>query len=334
MKSFSRRHYRSPLFCLNSRRGTANRSFVLWIGLSLLVLATGAYVFLSNSKEPPSVRKASAGNMCPTSLPKPIEQSPTNAIAKDRQSSEAEGTSDLWQKIQHTMQVERVHHSGDDRIEERSIARKDSSKVKRLLKELRGQGLRGEALYAAAEEQLVAAYGPGVLRMLDGYRRLEEEVAKEDLDAMTPEERFDYLHQARQVAFGEETAHMLFFKDEARDRYYFDERALREDPDLSEEMKEEGIRELRKKLRVDLASQGTSIQFADERLQALEEKLRERYGESVESMTPEERDQAVWDLYSEEMPPEIMQRIKEIKSSWAERAYGKQVLHSEEQGIY
>jgi hypothetical protein len=304
------------------------------VGLTLLVLATGSYVFLNNSKEPPSVEKASAGNICTTSLHKPIEQSPTNAIARNQQSPEVEGTRELWQKIQHTMRVERVHHSGDEKMEERSIARKYSLKVRRLLKELRGQGFRGEALYAAAEDQLVAAHGPGVLKMLDGYRQLEEEVAKEDLEAMSPEERFDYLHQARQVAFGEETAHMLFFKDEARHRYYFDERALREDPDLSEEMKEDRIRELRKKLRVDLASQGTSIQFADERLQALEERLRERYGESVETMTPEERDQAVWDLYSEEMPPEIMERIREIKDSWAERAYSKQLLHSEEQGIY
>lgn len=317
MKSSSRRHYRSPLFCLNSGRGTANRSFVLWIGLTFLVLATGSYVFLSNSKEPPSVGKASAGNMRSTSLPKPIEQSPTNAIAKTRQSSEVEGTIDFWQKIQHTLQVERVHHSGDEKIEERSIARKDSRNVRRLLKQLRGQGFRGEALYAAAEEQLLADYGPGVLKMLDGYRQLEEEVAKEDLDAMTPEERFDYLHQARQVAFGEETAHMLFFKDEARDRYYFDERALREDPDLSEEMKTERIQALRKQLKVDLASQGTTIQFADERLQALEERLRERYGESVETMTPEERDQAIWDMYSEELPPEIMERIQKIKNRLA-----------------
>jgi len=317
MKSSSCRHYRSSLFCLNPRRGMAGRSFVLWIGLTLLVLATGSYVLLSNSKEPPSVEKASAGNMCVTSLSKPIEQSPTNAIAKNRQSSKVEGTSDLWQKIQHTMQVERVHHSGDEKIEERSIARKDSSKVKRLLKELRGQGLRGEVLYAAAEEQLVAAHGPGVLRMLDGYRRLEEEVGKEDLDGMNPEERFEYLHQARREAFGEEMAHMLFFKDEARERYYLEERSLQEDPDLSEEMKTERIQELRKQLKVDLASQGTTIQFADERLQALEERLRERYGESVETMTPEERDQAIWDMYSEELPPEIMERIEKIKNRLA-----------------
>jgi len=223
----------------------------------------------------------------------------------------------LWQQIQQAMQVERIHHSGDESRRERSVARRDSSKVKRLLTELRGRGLRGEALYAAAEEQLMAAHGPGVLKMLDGYRRLEEEVAKEVLDGMNPEERFEYLHQARREAFGEEMAHMLFFKDEARERYYLEERSLREDPDLSEEMKAERIQELRKQLKVDLASQGTTIQFADERLQALEERLRERYGESVETMTPEERDQAIWDMYSEELPPEIMERIQKIKNRLA-----------------
>jgi hypothetical protein len=241
-------------------------------------------------------------------------QLPTHANSESRQPSGVEETSDLWQQIQQAMQVERIHHAGDERRRERSIARRDFSRVKRLLKELRGQGLRGEALYAAAEEQLMAAHGPGVLKVLDGYRRLEEETDKQDLDRMSPEERFEYLHQARRDAFGEEMAQMLFFKDEARERYYLEERSLQEDPDLSEEMKAERIQELRKQLKVDLASQGTAIQFADERLQALEERLRERYGESVETMTPEERDQATWDMYSEELPPEIMERIEKIKN--------------------
>jgi hypothetical protein len=244
-------------------------------------------------------------------------QLPTHAISESRQSSGVEGTTDLWQQIQQAMQVERIHHSGDERRRERSIARRDFSKVKRLLREFRGQGLRGEALYAAAEEQLVAAHGPGVLKMLNGYRRLEEEADEQDLDRMSPEERFEYLHQARREAFGEEMAHMLYFKDEARERYYLEERSLREDPDLSEEMKGERIQELRKQLKVDLASQGTTIQFADERLQALEERLRERYGERVETMTPEERDQAIWDMYSEELPPDIMERIEKIKNRLA-----------------
>jgi len=316
-KCFPCRHGWSPLSCLHSRRGTAKRPFVLWIGLTLLILATGSYFFLNDSKEPPAVGRASAGNMCSTSLPKPTEQLSTNVISKNRQRSEIQGTSDLWQKIQRAMQVERIHPSGDERRRERGIARRDYSGVKRLLKELRGQGLRGEALYTAAEEQLVAAHGPGVLRMLDGYRRLEEEVAKEDLDGMSEEERFEYLHQARRDAFGEEMAHMLFFKDEARERYFLEERSLQEDPDLSQEMKVERIQELRKQLKVDLASQGTTIQFADERLQAMEDRLRERYGERVETMTPEERDQAIWDMYSEELPPEIMERIKEIKNRLA-----------------
>jgi hypothetical protein len=242
---------------------------------------------------------------------------PMHAISEERQPSGIEGTSDLWHQIQQAMQVERIHHSGDESRRERGIARRDLSKVKRLLTELRGQGLRGEALYAAAEEQLMAAHGPGVLKMLDGYRRLEEETDKQDLDGLSPEERFEYLHQARREAFGEEMARMLFFKDEARERYYLEERSLREDPDLSEEMKAERIQELRKQLRVDLASQGTTIQFPDERLQALEERLRERYGEGVETMTPEERDQAIWDMYSEELPTEIMERIEEIKNRLA-----------------
>jgi len=304
--------YRSPWYWPNSRCGRGNRFFLLWIGLSLLVLAAGSYIYLNKSIEELAAEKARVPGMYTTSL-----HETTNVMNENRQSLDDKGSGDLWQKLQQTLAVERVHHSGDEKIIERGIARKNLSQVKRLLNTLKQQGLRGEDLYAEAGEQLMAAHGPAALKMLDGYRRLDEALAKEDLDDMSPEERLKYLHQTRQAAFGEEMAHMLFFKDEARQQYYLDERALKEDPDLSEEMKAERIQELRKKLRVDLASQGTTIQFADERAQALEERLRERYGESVETMTSEEREQAIWDMYSEELPPEVMEKVKEMKSRLA-----------------
>ena len=322
------RHYRPPWYSLHSMRGRTNRSFLLWIGLAILILSTYSYLFFNNSTEPSAAGKAPAGNMCATSL---TENRDT--ISEIGQSPKDEGAGDVLQRIQQVMEVDRVHHSGDEQRIERSIARKDFSRVKRLMRELKQQGLRGEALYAAAKEQLTAAHGPGALKMLDGYRRLEEDLDREDLDSMTPEERFEYLHQARQAAFGVEIANMLFFKDEARDRYYLDEWTLRDDPYLSEEVKAERIHALRKQLKVDLALQGSSIQFADERLQELEEKLRARFGERVETMTPEERDQAIWDLYSEELPPEIMERIKTVKIRLAKETYGNQKIISEEHDI-
>ncbi len=226
---------------------------------------------------------------------------------------------DLWAALQKVMQVERVHYSGDPKYMEEAKTQKIFSKMEQLVRKLRAQGLEGEDLYEAAAAQLVEKYGPQALKILDGYQLLEQELAEADMDAMGPEERFEFTCNARRAAFGEEIAGLLFFTGEARMRHRFREQDIREDPVLSEEAKEEQIQALRKKLRVDLASHGTTIRFPDERRQALEEKLRTRYGESLEFMTPEERDQAIWDMYSEELPSEIMEKIAKIKNGWAGR---------------
>ncbi len=309
----------SPLFI--PRCGTANRHLFISMGLFFLLSAIGFAWYSRAPDELPNPEQSNLRSLCSPDKLATGEHSATRTINPHGSPPAAEEAGDLWRKIQQSLRVERVHHSGDKKWKERSIARKDYRKVRNALRDLRAQGLEGDALYAAAEQQLHAAHGPGVLKILDGYRQLEEELASDDLNSMSPEERLEYIHNARQYAFGEDTAHMLFFKDEARDRYNLQERALHEAPDLSEDTKQEQISLLRKKLRVDLASQGTSIRFADERLQTMEERLRDRHGKSVETMTPEERDQAVWDMYSEELPPDIMEKVRQIKTSWGSRTY-------------
>ncbi len=293
-----------------SQKGSTRPSVIMaGTVLSLLLMVFALYAYRTHPSEETSSCNVTAG-------PKTVRSTHSTDTLNPAGSKEKR---DLFAVLQKAMQVERVHYSGDPKRLERAKTRKIFSKMEQLVEKLRAQGLEGDDLYAAATAQLIEKYGPQAVKILDGYRLLEQELADADMDAMSPEERFESTYNARRVAFGEELAGMLFFSGEARMRHRFHERDIREDSALSEETKEEQIQVLRKKLRVDLASHGTTIRFADERRQALEEKLRKRYGESLESMTPEARDQAIWDMYSEELPPEVMEKIAKIKSGWAGR---------------
>jgi len=256
---------------------------------------------LNQKREPPTARQPYMTPVKPDPLAAPLEDA------------------GLWKTIQGAFQVERIHHSGDEKRLEWGGARKDLGRVKRLVKELRGQGLEGDALFSAAAELLVERRGPGALKMLEGYRLLEQDLDQADLDSLSPEERFEYTCQARRNAFGEYMADLLFFTDEARGRHRLQERALLADSGLSEEARQEKIIALRRELRVALASRGSSISFPDERRQRREERLRARYGDSVETMSPEERDKAMWDIYSEELPPDVYEKLAGFQRDFQER---------------
>ena len=163
-------------------------------------------------------------------------------------------------------------------------------------------------------------YGPDAAKLVESYRLLEQEMAGADLDAMTPEERFETIQRLRRYAFGDEVAEMVFFERESYDKHKMSEKAILADTSLTAEEKREQISAHRKELRVTLASQGAAIAFGDEAIEDIDRDLLERYGEEVvEAMTADERRDAVWEMYREELPPEFVEMAERVFARQAER---------------
>jgi lipase chaperone LimK len=202
-----------------------------------------------------------------------------------------------------------------------------------LVKELRREGFEGDALFAAVEERLIETYGPEAAEMVESYRLFEQEIARVDLEAMSPEEHFEYLRRVRRDVFGEEMADALFFEKEAFSRYKLEESAIREDESLTEEEQRAGIMARRNALQVELASRGAYVSFADERRDELEGKLREKYGDGLESMSAEERQAATRELYREELPPETLEKVERVLASQARKRAAFQAYQEESQAI-
>jgi hypothetical protein len=247
--------------------------------------------------------------------------------------SEMGNTGDLWDAFSKALRVERVAPEQDERGRRRSIAKKEFHRMRGVLQELRNLGLAGEALYEATESRLDEQNAEGALIMLEGYRRLEEDLAAADLNRMEPEERFAYLVQARREAFGEQRAEDLFLENEAYRHYKFEEQAILQDPYLTEEEKQSEIIRSRNALQVELASQGSYVSFANERRQELDRRLRERHGDAVETMSEEEREAAVWDLYRAELPPEMLAKAKQVLAAQAQQRVAFEALQETRETI-
>lgn len=327
LTSLSSPHFKKHYPYLISRRGQAGRSLLIASSIILIAIIAGITWYLIGEKNPP--RQEQAANPNARQIGKSATAKAASPAPESADPSLQPGDTDLWQAIQDLLKVERVHHSGDPKKEARDIARNDYNHIKQLLKLLRTQGLEGDALYDDAEEQLVQAYGPRILKVLEGYRLLEEELAKVDLDAMTPEERFEYIHEARQYAFGEEMADNIFYNQEAFARYQLFEKSILADTSLSPETQQDALDERRKALQVDLAARGSYVSFADERQKELERKLQARYGDSLETMTAEEHKSAIWEMYSEELPPDVMDKVGRILAVHAEKKAEKDAYRQE-----
>ncbi len=241
----------------------------------------------------------------------------TFSFSTDREQDPA--SRKVWEVLQEILEVERIAPYDDPEQRARSAARQDFHRARQRIRDLRSQGFGGEELYAVAEQGFVDEEAQGALEMLDGYRRLEQDLDSTDLDGMTPEERFAYVVEARRDAFGEETAEDLFFEKEAYTRYKLEEKAIVADTDLTELEKRAEIIGRRNTLQVELASRGSYVSFADERRNELDRKLRERFGANVEAMSEEERRAAVLELYREELPPEALERIEQVLAAQAAR---------------
>ena len=255
----------------------------------------------------------------------------TVSIPTDRQ--QARESQSVWEVFQEILKVERFAPLEDPEQRARDAAKRDFNLLKERVKEFEAQELEGEDLYAALEQRLIDENAEGALKMLDGYRRLGEALATDELDGMSPEDRFEYVVKARRDAFGEETAERLFFEKEAYTRYKLEEEAITEDTGLTAVEKQAEIISRRNTLQVDLASRGSYVSFADERRSELDQRLRERYGESVETMSVEERRAVILDLYREELPPETLERVEQVLAAQAARRSAFEAYRSESEAI-
>jgi hypothetical protein len=301
----------------SSQRGTLSTTVLVTITFLFIVLVTVLLRYHINT-EPVLTEGSGPFVVDPGKDPIPMKGAHTASIDTEPSGDREDG--DLWKAIQKAFHAKRVHYSGDQKRMERGIAQKDFHRMKRLLKEYRDLGLTGDDLYAAVEDRLFDRYGPGVLKMLTGYRLLEQTMAGVDLHALSHEERFEYTYQARRAAFGEELADMLFSSREGFKELKLQEMVILEDTSLSPEEQQEEISTRRKAFKVELASLGGYVNFGDERRKNLEGKLQKRYGEAaVAAMSPEERQEAIRAMYREELPPEIIEAAEQILIKRAKR---------------
>ncbi len=312
--------------------GSMSKKGALIVGMLVTALGIGLMWI-------PDERSESSPEERPASL-RPTESTVPAAAGRsdndtDPVDASAEGAAgDLWKAFAEALRVERVAPEEDTRLKERSVAKKAFYQMRGVVRELSDQGLAGEALYEEADRRLYGAGAEDARRMLEGYRRLEEDLANADLDSMGPEDRFEYTVRARREAFGEETAENLFFEQEAYTQYKLEEEAITQATDLTEAEKRSEIMGRRNALQVELASRGSYVSFADERRNELDQRLRERYGDSaVDAMSEEERAAAVWALYREELPPEMLAKAEKVLAAQAGKRAAFEAKRQEAEAI-
>lgn len=298
-------------------KGWMSKPMLFLFGMLVTALAIGAMWAPDKRNEDSSEDRRAPVRISESTEPVTAGQRYSVTIPVDASAKGDDG--DLWKAFAEVLRVERVAPEEDTRLKERSAAKKEFHEMSGIVRELREQGLTGEALYEAAESRLYEANAEGALKMLEANRRLEEDLANADLDSMDPEDRFEVLVGARREAFGEETADQLFFEKEAYTQYKLEEKAIVRDTDLTETEKRSEILGRRNALQVELASRGSYVSFSDERREELDRRLRERNGEAVEAMSEEERAAAIWDMYREELPPEMLAKAEKVLAAQAER---------------
>ncbi len=139
--------------------------------------------------------------------------------------------------------------------------------VTKVVKDLRRSGFADadrDVLYNEAHDRLVAQGQSGSVPLLDGYLRLEGELAAIQVGADTRAERIPLRWQARRKVFEPPAVDLIFGRDEAWERYEVDRLTLEADETLSPAEKAQRLQARRQALKVELAAQGTYVGFADE----------------------------------------------------------------------
>lgn len=156
----------------------------------------------------------------------------------------------------------------DARFDERRTMQLQYAAIVRNVKDIQrsgGTGVGPDGVYDQAFYHLVDQDRVEAVPLLDGHRRLQEEMASDRLDTLNRSERIAYRWEARRRAFGPDVAALLFSREEAMERYEIDRLAIEADPALTGEDRAGRIGERRAALKVELAAQGTYVSFPAER---------------------------------------------------------------------
>jgi len=323
-----------PVVCapLTTQRGSLSRAALLFFGVLLTALVTGTMLASDRGVDENAEQAAAPLILAESTDPVTGGRRYTVSIPVEGAAKKVDG--DIWKILQEALKVERIAPSEENpRQRARAAARRDFRELNQVIQELRRQGLEGEELLAGVENRFIEANDEGALKMLDGYRRLQEDLASADLEGTSPEDRFAYLVRARRDAFGKETAEDLFFENEAYTQHKLEEKAIVQDTGLSEAEKQTEIIGRRNALQVDLASRGSYVSFADERHSELDRRLRERYGKGVGALSEEERRAAILDLYRGELPPETLEKVEQVLAAQAARRSAFEAYRSESEAI-
>lgn len=140
-------------------------------------------------------------------------------------------------------------------------------RVVQLVEDLRREGFTGDgdsnAVYDEAYNRLLTANEESAIPLLDGHLRLEAELDRVNPRSMSHAERIQFRWEARRVAFGDETAKMLFGRQEAMERYQVDKLALEADDYSEPSEKAKRLAQRQKELKVELAAMGSYVGFPD-----------------------------------------------------------------------
>jgi hypothetical protein len=169
--------------------------------------------------------------------------------------------------------VQRVAPIRDPRFLRRQVLERRYADVVDLVNELRRGELRdadSNVLYAEAHSRLVATGKRASIPLLDGYLRLEDELAATRVGTTSRAERIVLRWSARRKAFDEAVAELIFGRAEAMERYEVDRLALEADDSIAAEAKAQRLQERRQALKVELAAQGSYVSFADEARASIE----------------------------------------------------------------
>lgn len=167
--------------------------------------------------------------------------------------------------------IRRVDHSRDPRFRDRFALQQQYDRVIGLVAQLRHDGLAGadeNALYDEASRQLVAAGDEDAVPLLEAHLRLESEYENAETSGMSYADRIRFRWQARRWAFGEDTAELLFNRQEALERYQIDKMALEADDYSAPRDIAKRLSTRRTQLKVELAAEGSYVGFPDESAQA------------------------------------------------------------------
>jgi len=163
--------------------------------------------------------------------------------------------------------VQRVTPNRDPKFLRRQVLERRYADVVDLVNELRRGEFRdadSNVLYAEAHSRLVADGKRGSIPLLDGYLRLQDELAATRVGTTSRAERIPLRWAARRKAFDEAVAELIFGREEAMERYEVDRLALEADDSIAAEVRAKRIQERRQALKVELAAQGSYVSFADE----------------------------------------------------------------------